>query len=350
VDAARRPCFLITIDTEGDDLWGAPRTITTRNSRFLARFQALCEEYGQRPTWLTDYEMAICPDFQRFGRDVLARGAGEIGMHLHAWNTPPLEPLTADDYACAPYLVEYPDRMIREKVRTMTALLEDTFGRKMLSHRAGRWAFDERYAAVLVEEGYQVDCSVTPGVSWRTTPGNPAGQGGTDYTRFPSGAYWMDPTDISRPGDSPLLQLPVTIVSLETPLGRRARAVLERVPGALRPVTRVPRAVLNRTQPRAAWLRPTGRNRAMMLRVVDQVLAEGRDYAEFMLHSSEFMPGGSPTFRTEASIEQLYADLRALFEHVKGRFVGATLTEYLEQRAPAHPAGAARAAALPARA
>ena len=84
-----RPSFLITIDTEGDNLWSAPATITTHNATALPRFQALCQSYGLKPTYLTNFEMANCPDFQEFGRDLLKHGAGEIGMHLHAWNSPP---------------------------------------------------------------------------------------------------------------------------------------------------------------------------------------------------------------------------------------------------------------------
>ena len=61
-------------------------------------------------------------------------------MHLHAWNSPPTEPLTADDWRHKPYLIEYSDAMMREKVDYMTRLLEDTFQTKMVSHRAGRWA------------------------------------------------------------------------------------------------------------------------------------------------------------------------------------------------------------------
>ena len=45
-----RPAFLVTIDTEGDDLWSRPREIGTRNAAFLPRFQALCEAHGLKPT------------------------------------------------------------------------------------------------------------------------------------------------------------------------------------------------------------------------------------------------------------------------------------------------------------
>ena len=65
-----------------------------------------------------------------------------------------------------------------------------------------------------------------------------------------------------------------------------------------------------------------------MQRVVEMSLAEGNNYTEFMLHSSEFMPDGSPTFKNERDIEQLYADLEALFSWLAPRFVGQTLSEY----------------------
>ncbi|SQC58008.1 deacetylase [Klebsiella pneumoniae] len=171
------PAFLITIDTEGDNLWQKHDSITTENARYLPRFQQLCEKYGFKPVYLTNYEMAIDPFYIEFARDVIARGTAEVGMHLHAWNSPPTEPLTADDWRHKPYLIEYSDAMMREKVDYMTRLLEDTFQTKMVSHRAGRWAFDERYARLLVEYGYQVDCSVTPRVNWKTAKGAPQGDG-----------------------------------------------------------------------------------------------------------------------------------------------------------------------------
>lgn len=40
--------FLITVDTEGDNLWQwkPGEKITTENSLFIPRFQELCEKYG----------------------------------------------------------------------------------------------------------------------------------------------------------------------------------------------------------------------------------------------------------------------------------------------------------------
>ncbi|SMF02290.1 polysaccharide deacetylase family protein [Pseudogulbenkiania subflava] len=311
----KRPAFIITIDTEGDNLWGSPTDITSHNARFLPRFQELCEQYDFKPTYLTNYEMAIDPDYQRFAKDVLARGTGEVGMHLHAWNSPPLVALTKDDYRYTPYLIEYPAEVIRQKIDFMTKLLEDTFATKMVSHRAGRWAFNEFYAEELRRHGYRVDCSVTPGVDWSRTMGNPQGVGGTNYRDFPRQAYFMAEDDIARPGNSTLLQVPMTIRPKYSPLVETLKNGMNKLRG--------------KDKPRSMqWLRPRGGNAAEMIDIAEAALNQGSDYVEFMLHSSEFMPGGSPTFKDEASIDRLYQDLRKFFDHISKRCNGQTLSQY----------------------
>jgi hypothetical protein len=322
-----RPAFLITIDTEGDNIWAAPREITTRNAAFLPRFQSLCEAHSLKPTYLTNYEMACCPVFQEFARDALRRGTAEIGMHLHAWNSPPIRPLTADDYRYQPYLIEYPEPVIRDKVAFMTDLLEETFGVKMISHRAGRWSMNAVYMRILAEQGYLVDCSVTPHVTWRPVPGDPAGQGGTDFSDFPEDAYRVDLGDISRPGDSSLLEVPMTVMPALGPTRRIGERLTQ---GTL------PSRVWNRLFPPRQWLQPNGRNLSPMLRILERALRERRRYVEFTLHSSEFMPGGSPTFRTTKSIEDLYRDMEELFSRAAAKFAGATLSEF-EQSFSATP-------------
>jgi hypothetical protein len=57
--------FIITVDTEGDNLWeykkGPP--IGTENAKYLPRFQSLCEKYGFKPVYFTNYEMASSDTF-----------------------------------------------------------------------------------------------------------------------------------------------------------------------------------------------------------------------------------------------------------------------------------------------
>lgn len=83
--------FMITVDTEGDNLWewkeGMP--LLTKNTDFLPRFQDLCNTYHFIPTWFCNWEMVNDSKFVSFARENLENGQCEIGMHLHAWNTPP---------------------------------------------------------------------------------------------------------------------------------------------------------------------------------------------------------------------------------------------------------------------
>lgn len=230
----KKPAFIITLDTEGDNLWENEHNITTQNTHFLPRFQQLCERFQFKPVWLTNYEMAIDEAYIEFAQDVIARNTGEIGMHLHAWNSPPLVALTDNDLHYQPYLIEYPKSQMRDKIAFMTDLLENKLQTKMLSHRAGRWAFNETYAQLLIEFGYQVDCSVTPKVDWRFTKGDPAQSGGTDYSNFPSHAYFMDVNDISKAGDSTLLEVPMSIQYKHSPFMNKIKQGYDKLRGKQR--------------------------------------------------------------------------------------------------------------------
>ncbi|ETR65472.1 MAG: hypothetical protein OMM_14198, partial [Candidatus Magnetoglobus multicellularis str. Araruama] len=102
----QKPYFIITIDTEGDNLWANPTHVSTKNAAFLNRFQDLCEKYSMKPTYLTNYEMANDSVFKKLGLDIIHRKVGEIGMHLHAWDMPPNYQLTENDLRYHPYLIE----------------------------------------------------------------------------------------------------------------------------------------------------------------------------------------------------------------------------------------------------
>lgn len=316
--------FLITIDTEGDNQWIKQENVSTKNAEYLPRFQALCEKYQLKPTYLTNWEMANSPVFVEFAKDVISRDAGEIGMHLHPWDMPPPYQLTHDDLENKPYLIEYPDHVMREKIEIMTDCLEDTFQCKMRSHRAGRWSFDTRYASLLLEKGYKVDCSVTPNVSWKDLLGDPQQKGGTDYSYFPETSYFIDPSNISLRGTSELLEVPMTIIhAANNPLVSMMRHMCKS--------SNMLKRIYNRLNP-VLWLRPIGGKPEQLLRIVDYATFRQRDYIEFMLHSSELMPGESPTFPDNNSIEKLFDEIEAVCQYASTSYQGKTLYEYYQLR------------------
>ena len=308
--------FIITIDTEGDNLWRWKNgdAVTAENARFLQRFQNQCDRYGFKPTYLTNYEMASSKVFVDFAKKALKNNSCSIGMHLHAWNSPPLVELTNQlQVPAAPYLIEYSDEIMEEKIAFMTQYLADVFEMPILSHRAGRWAMDERYFSLLKKYGYTVDCSVTPGINWCSNTGATEGSMGSDYSDFPTKPYFVFE-------DRDLLEVPVTLYSTKRPFFADGATLKEKVKQLYRGI-----------RGRTVWLRPTGENVNQMLWMIHKAAKDkDMDYIMFMLHSSEFMPGGSPTFKTEEDIEKLYRDLGVIFDAASKHFEGETIERYAE--------------------
>jgi hypothetical protein len=325
-DLNNRPVLLITIDTEGDNLWARPKHITTENARYLPRFQQLCEKYGFKTVWLTNYEMAECPAYVEFGREILANRTGEIGMHLHAWNSPPIVPLTKDDTLQQPYLGEYPEKVMRDKIRFITDLLQDRFQCRMISHRAGRWGLDSTYARLLVESGYKIDCSVTPHISWENCLGASDKIGGPNFKGFPEMPYFIDINKINTPGNSDLFEIPVSIIETQyAALNNRVKSI-----------SRLLHCITHRLFPSVLQMIPRDkiRNLGQMHTILQNALQDGRSYVQLAMHSSELMPGASPFFPNVDSIERLYSRLEVLFAQAAGSFRGATLKEFREEYAP----------------
>lgn len=299
--------FIITVDTEGDNLWGAHHgePITTRNTAYIPRFQMLCNEYGFKPVYLTNYEMACDDEFVSEARQWMLAGECEIGLHVHGWNNPPFYQLEGDKYAHA-YLYEYPENIIKEKLLVTQEIIHKKFGVKPISHRAGKWAMNDEYFRILEDIGIKVDCSFCPGIDWSNTIG--ATKGGSDYTR-------ASRKPIYKNG---IYEVPMTILRKRwTGIHRPSRIIKNFIYGAS-PI----------------WLRPASSSTEQMIDIINSnSCLFGNDYVMFMLHSSELMPGGSPYFEDESAIETLYQTMSELFHYAyeKG-YRGCTLAEYYESK------------------
>ena len=234
-------------------------------------------------------------------------------MHLHAWNTPPDYALNSQNpNPGAPYLIEYPYDVMDQKISTMTALLESTFERKIETHRAGRWATNGHYFELLHKHGYGFDCSITPHVNWNNKPGESMGSRGNDYSNE------SEKPHILIEGQKPLYEIPCTVKNAHRYF-RPRKSTFKGYLGSF----------YHQIVGESLWLRPDGYNLDKMLWVLDSVSEDSStDYVMFMLHSSEFMPGGSPTFRNAESIEHLYQDLRIVFTEAAKMFEGKTICEY----------------------
>ena len=121
--------FIITVDTEGDNLWAYHDgdEVKTENTQAIPRFQELCENFGFKPVYLTNYEM-ICDDrFVEYIKPKAGAGLCEVGIHVHAWNNPPYFELKSE-YNGNPYLIVYPYEMMRDKFAMTYNLIKERIG------------------------------------------------------------------------------------------------------------------------------------------------------------------------------------------------------------------------------
>lgn len=300
--------LLITIDTEADNQWDVSHGISTENALYLPRFQELCERYGFIPTWLTNWEMCHDGRFVQYMKPKNNSGLCEIGMHLHAWNNPPEFPIaTVTDQRA--YLIEYTESQMAAKIDALHNALLNSFEAPVTSHRSGRWALDERYVSLLADRGFVVDCSVTPHMSWGGAPGQ-TGMPGSDYSSSRESPYELCPG---------LLEVPMTI-------RRTNRFAFDAVHEPKDLLRQGKRLVLGQWQ----WLRPSVNLSASSLTSLLSDVSKSDDvYAMFMIHSSELMPGGSPNFPDESSIDELYRVIdRTFAAAAKLGFDGQSMTAF----------------------
>lgn len=278
--------------------------ISVNNGKYLPRFQELCERYGFVPTYLVNYEMSHAEPLIAMGRRGIPQGKLEIGMHMHAWSCPPFYEFPPERQGGNenPYIGEYPTEIIEQKVEVLVHRLKEAFQTDAItSHRSGRWQMEGRYAEILHRHGFLADCSVTPGVDWSDQVGQTRGSGGSDYRGYPTQAYEMDFAKIERAGKSGFYEVPVTIA--------------------------------HQAGKDPVWLRPSGRNLSAMLDLVQKKTEEKVPYLEFMIHSTELMPFGSPNFPTEYAIEKLYQDMETLFTHIAEQgYHGIGLSGYVRKK------------------
>lgn len=307
--------FIVTVDTEGDNQWnyktGDP--VSTQNADYIPRFQDLCEKYGMRPVYLINYEMAQNSRFMEYVSSKAHKGLCEVGMHLHAWSMPPEYDLREgiSQKQGLPYLIEYPDQIMEEKIVLMTETIYNATGIKPVSHRAGRWAMDQRYFDLLARYGYVADCSATPNVSWWNCLGYSADSHGTDYSKVENKPYKVSEYQNNSLYEVPMsISKPIRYLSIANGMKQMAR---------------------NLIKGRNIWMRLLD-NSDCPVAIKSYIKNNNSDYLMFMLHSSELMPGCSKYFQTPVDVENFFINMENVFRQVvTAGYKGIDLKGYVEE-------------------
>ncbi len=302
--------FFLTVDTEGDNLWERPKNITSINTEKLYRFQELCEKYQIKPIYLTNYEAAINKNYQKF----IAKHKNnlEVGLHLHAWNSPPSYDLTDNDYKYHPYLHEYPNTLIVEKIKFMLDLLNKTFNCDIISHRGGRYSLNESIVDVLSNNGIIVDCSVTPGIDWSNNLGDPERTGGPNFKNSKRNIHTMY---------NKITEIPVSTFSINKYFD------------LLHPSNIIRRGIGKIFNYKNSMLRSRINNFKELQNVINWNLNNNATHLEYIIHSSELVSGHSPLLNSQEEEDLFYHNLEHLFIFLeKNQIKSMTFKEFMKHK------------------
>ncbi len=305
--------FIITVDVEADNQWSDGKNLTLENLKFLPRFQALCEKYGFIPTYLCAYEITQDEQAVKMLSEWQKSRKAEIGAHLHPWTMPCYN--TTDK----PFPCELSDSELENQIKILTNAIEEKFGIRPASYRAGRWGFDQRQAEILAKLGYKSDCSITPKISWKKTAGLPGGKGGPDFRFHQAAPYYVFEN---------LLEVPMTILftgAIKSEKNFFAKFFLG-MPDCLL------KKVLNKIFFRQKWMRIFSESQAKdWINIYESAESNKLPCVEFMIHSSELMPGASPYAKDEKAVESIYRQMEEMFGYFKKKNIaGSALSEFAE--------------------
>ena len=318
------PLLIVSLDTEEDN-WHRSRTdVTVRNIFELRRLARLFDRLGVRPTYFTTYQVAIDPEAAAVLRDVGDASRGEIGAHLHPWNTPPLD----EEFVPRNSMVKnLPADLQRAKIETLTAALEEAFGRRPHAFRAGRYGIGPETIVALDACGYRVDSSVSPFVNLQGVDDGPT------FVGAPFKLYRLAPNRDVREADpqGPVLEMPLSYGFSRGPfpVWDRVQRVLEAAPLRwLRAHGLASRIGLSRR----LSLNPEYESVADMLTLSRRLLEHGVRQLHMSFHTPSLRPGLSPFTPTPADVERLYASIEAYLDGLAGitPFTFATVSEAAE--------------------
>ncbi len=300
----------VTIDVEEEGLFGGQYREHDAPVENVSRLVALNEVFrdlGIRPTLLVSYQAARSSRNQELLVRLREQWQGEIGAHLHHWNTPPIVPLPYPQPAHSELM---PHDLLAAKLDTLLDTLK-AMGVSAVSFRMGRFNLGPRMLAVLERSPITTDSSVAP---MRKDPAGP------DHLLAPVDPYTPDPGQVYAAGNSRIVEIPITVV----PVVRRFRGLVARLDrGSL-----VSKSALGWFSKSLASLpaQPMLTGLRRLKAAVELHRRRGGQVLTVYFHSSELMPGGCPKHQTESDVERFTDKLRQYFSWLRKGVITESLT------------------------
>ena len=244
------------------------------------------DKFSISPVYFVSPEVVNNDDCCKVLKSEIERDA-EIGTHLHSEYIEPQKKYNdatgtaSNEFPCYAYDTETEFA----KIKNLTELIEEKLGIRPVSYRAARYGADTDTINILKNLGYKIDSSITPGINWKK-------QGGPDHTKGPTEPYFISKTDYYAQGDSPILEVPITISGKRFPLLPDKWMFYK-------------------------WLRPSFMTAVEMKWLVNEYI---KKYSEpvlnLMFHSMEILPGKTPFVRTKFGQKLYLSRLTSILKYM----------------------------------
>ena len=289
------PPLLVTIDTEEIFNWADGKSVAYCLSPIedFAPFQALCEQYGIQPHYFLTWPLLRDSDYIDWFHALHTEGRASLGLHLHAWQTPPEDALKKQSHL---YQSQMPHTLHFETLKTLADQFERVFGFRATTHRAGRYGIAPFVLDHLAEIGVRHDFSPSAGFDFRP-------QGGPNFSALSADPFFH------KTGTGKLL-------SVIPPSGARA---LKRTrlffPTNENHMANFADLSLGQKHFSAPMrLTPEGNNIADMIALAKALNRQHVSMMSLSLHSSSLSAGANPYARNSKEVEALLHRLDQFFK------------------------------------
>lgn len=297
----------ITIDTEPDcDIrWRRSNPLSFESVLYgiPAILRPLWDRFDINPVYFVSPEVVQNDECCRVLKKEVKLGA-EIGTHLHSEYIEPEKKYedfsgsASNDFPCSACSSE----VEFAKIKNLTELIAAKFGTRPVSYRAARYGADLDTIKSLEKLDYKVDSSVTPEIDWTS-------YGGPNHSKAPKQPYLVSADDFYSPGDSKILEVPISISKRRffLPAGKWFFY---------------------------RWLRPTHMT-AFEMKLLTREFIKRYDepVLTMMFHSMEILPGKTPFVRTNLQQKMYMKRLVKIIHYLKKRgFQSKTLEQVYREK------------------
>src|SRR3989344_2853492 len=298
--------FCVTIDTECDmPNWKPKKLPTLENIKELPKLQELLNKYEIKPTYLITYPVAT----EAISVDILKTlhkvNNCEIGTHFHPWTTPPIKNEEIEE-ATFPHKLDI--NLHKLKLTNLTNAIKKSFNINPVSYRAGRFGFDSIGLKIIEDLNYKIDTSITPLTNW-----------GANFTNAPIEPYFLHHNNLSNPGKSKVLEVPVTI-DIDIPI--KIKKLYGKSPEKIK-------GFISLLGIKRVWLRPSISSSRDMIKLSNKLIENNHTVLNMMFHSNELSIKTSPFNNTKLKLENYYNRLGEYFKFInKNKIESKTLHEF----------------------